>query len=101
MMNQMMLLLGILSGAGCAANVGTTLAVYVPKDAAATCTEHCSTIGLPLASVVIMANNVGCVCNAASAPVASGAAGGGMAALIMQENQRQSSQAQVPQSSPK
>ena len=99
-----MLLLG-LCGAGCAATVGTTGSVYVPKDAAATCSSHCNEIGLTLNSVVIMANNVGCVCSAAPPPTANGATAngataGGMAALMMAEEQRRqsSNQQQMQQS---
>ena len=104
-----MLLLG-LCGAGCAATVGTTGSVYVPKDAAATCSTHCNEIGLTLNSVVIMANNVGCVCSAAPPPTtsgatangatANGATAGGMAALMMAEEQRRqsSNQQQMQQS---
>jgi hypothetical protein len=65
--------------------------VSLPKDAAGTCASHCHEIGLALSSVVIMADNVGCVCSAASqsAPQsAPGAAAGGMAALMMAEQSR-------------
>ena len=71
------------------------LPFYVPKDARPTCESHCNEIGLSLNSVVIMANNVGCVCSPApGAPGAGGAvSGGGMAALLMEEQQRESSRA--------
>jgi hypothetical protein len=87
-MKTIALLIGIL-GSACAAAVGTEGGVYVPKDAASTCSTHCNEIGLALNSVVIMANNVGCVCSAApSAPGGGGVSGGGMAALLMAEQQR-------------
>ncbi len=66
----------------CAANVGVSGATFVPKDAAATCRGLCGEIGLPLDSVVIIAQNVGCVCAAAPRASAAAAAGGGMAAVI-------------------
>jgi len=79
-----------LSTLGCGqAAVGTAGGVTVPTDAAATCVQHCSEIGLSLDSVVIMANNVGCVCRASSSANASssvstgGQPAGGMAALIV------------------
>jgi hypothetical protein len=74
---------------GCAATVGTGGGVYVPKDAAASCASSCQEIGLGLDSVVIMANNVGCVCSAAPRTAENGAqAGGGMAALLMRQQQQ-------------
>ncbi|HMG20602.1 MAG TPA: hypothetical protein VK607_04765 [Kofleriaceae bacterium] len=87
-MKKIALLIGIL-GSGCAATVGTGGAFYVPKDAASTCSSHCSEIGLGLNSVVIMANNVGCVCSPAAGAPGGGVSGGGMAALLMAEEQRQ------------
>jgi hypothetical protein len=99
MTKTLVLLLG-LCGAGCAAMVGTSGPIYVPKDAATTCSTHCKDIGLALSSVVIMANTVGCVCSAASPASSSGASGGGMAALIMEEEQRkQDSSSSQPVSS--
>jgi len=93
MMKRIALLLGLYN-TGCAATVGTSASVYVPKDAAATCSAHCHEIGLALNSVVIMANNVGCVCSAApGAPAGGAVSGGGMAALLMAEQQRRSSAA--------
>ena len=86
-MKTMALLMAIF-GSACAATVGTGGAIYVPKDAAATCASHCQEIGLSLNSVVIMASNVGCVCSAAPNPPGGAASGGGMAALLMAEQQR-------------
>jgi hypothetical protein len=94
----------------CAANVGTSGAIYVPKDSAATCSGYCNEIGLQMSSVVIMANNVGCVCSPALPPpgtapgaettpaaqtpatAASTAAAAGMAALVVAEEQREAQQ---------
>lgn len=90
MMKRIAFLL-VLCSAGCAATVGTSGSIYVPKDAAATCSAHCHEIGLALNSVVIMANNVGCVCSAASPATADAATGGGIAAFIMDEEQRRQS----------
>jgi hypothetical protein len=77
--------------AGCSATVGVS-GVSVPKDSAATCSGLCDSIGLTLESVVVMANNVGCVCRAtpAAAPTAATAAtSGGMAAILVQQQQQQ------------
>jgi hypothetical protein len=80
--------------AGCKANVGVS-GVKLPEDSANTCAGLCSSIGLALDSVVVMANNVGCVCRAApAAPPAPGAsaassAGGGMAAILIQQQAAQ------------
>ena len=71
--------------------------VEVPKDATPQCAGLCSQIGLPLDSVVIMANNVGCVCRAAvpaappaaTTPGASASAGGMAAIMIAEEAARQ------------
>ncbi len=84
----------------CNAPVGTGGMVQVPKDGAAICAEHCATMGLTLDAVVVMASNVGCVCRAAKSPAVgasngsdhAGAAAGGMAALVAEEQQRQASQ---------
>jgi hypothetical protein len=79
----------------CQASVGTGGFTSVPKDAAATCGEHCAEIGMALDSVVIMANNVGCVCRSSRSPAAQGAAGpaaGGMAAIVVEEEARQQQQ---------
>jgi len=83
----------------CTAPVGSTMAV--PHDSAATCASYCQAIGLPLQSVVIMASNVGCVCNAqpnAQGNAASSSAGG-VAAMIQQEAARRAAAAQQQQQS--
>ena len=79
-------MLAMLLGA-CTAPVGSTM--VVPHDSAATCAGYCQSIGLPLQSVVIMASNVGCVCNAQpTVPTANASAAGGLAALMQQEEAR-------------
>jgi hypothetical protein len=56
------------------------------RDAATTCKAQCESIGMALGSVVIIANNVGCVCSAKGAPAAPAAgAAGGMAVLMLNE----------------
>ena len=82
---------------GCVAPVGSR--VQVPEDAATTCSQQCSNIGLTMTAVAIMANNVGCVCQPRSSSPAtttatqSAAAGGGMATLMIQEQAQQQNQA--------
>ena len=63
----------------------------IPKDSATQCKNLCSSIGFALDAVVVMADNVGCVCRAAApdgaatstAPGTS--ATGGMAAIMLQQ----------------
>ncbi len=86
-MRRAAVLLAVMLSA-CAANVGVSGPTFVPKDAAATCHNLCADIGLPLDSVVIIAQNVGCVC-AAAPRASSAAAGGGMAAVIELERAAQ------------
>jgi hypothetical protein len=84
-------------GSGCAATVGTTSNVYVPPTAAGTCQAQCQGIGLDLGAVVVMANNVGCVCQprgTSTAKASSAAVAGGMAAIMQAEQQSQQQAAQ-------
>ncbi len=96
----------LVGSSGCnKATVGLHENTSIPSDAAGTCANHCESIGLQLTSVVIMADNVGCVCGAAAdqppgppgtSPAPSGlgppagpsGAAAGMAALIMEEERR-------------
>ena len=85
-MKTLLVVLVTFAFSACAATVGSL--ATVPKDSPATCTKFCSEMGLTLSSVVIMANNVGCVCNAASTGTADAqgaAVAGGAAAVLMQE----------------
>lgn len=75
----------------CTARVGAE-GVTVPRDSAAICANHCSSIGMRLSAVAIMANNVGCVCqhrsHAASDSTSvanSSTAAAGMSTIMMQE----------------
>ena len=72
--------------------------VDVSSDSTQQCVSLCNQIGLPLDSVVIMANNLGCVCRAATpaaapaqppaaAPPGASASAGGMAAIMIAEEQ--------------
>lgn len=86
----------LVTATGCMAQVGSNLTV--PADAGQTCKDHCSSIGMTLSAVAIMANNVGCICepvgkeNAAVAREASSVAGG-MTVVLMEEAARQQQQA--------
>ncbi|HEY5949731.1 MAG TPA: hypothetical protein VIV40_29755 [Kofleriaceae bacterium] len=78
--------------------------VEVPRDATPQCGSLCAGIGLPLDSVVIMANNVGCVCRASAppattAPAASASAGGMAAIMIADEAARQQAARNAAQAS--
>jgi hypothetical protein len=83
----------------CVAGVGSPMA-SIPFDAAGRCAEYCSKMGFGLGAVVVMANNVGCVCTPVShggtaslAAVEGGAAGAGVVTLLAQEQQRQAAAA--------
>ncbi|HEY5957966.1 MAG TPA: hypothetical protein VIV60_15490 [Polyangiaceae bacterium] len=89
MMKNGVAFLFLLCTMGCNAAVGVSGGVQVPHDAAATCAGHCSTLGLQLSAVAIMANNVGCVCQPRSqvGTVSDFTAGtsAGMATIAMQQ----------------
>lgn len=73
--------------------------VEVPRDAGQQCASLCGQVGMHLQSLVIMANNVGCVCGSTvetDRPSAGGAAAGGMAAIMLQEAAAQQQQATQP-----
>jgi hypothetical protein len=83
----------------CVAGVGSPMA-SVPFDAAGRCADYCGKMGMNLGAVVVMANNVGCVCTpmghgstASLASVEGGAAGAGLVTLLAQEQQRQAAAA--------
>jgi hypothetical protein len=95
-------MLSLVFALGCQAPVGVRNA-SVPRDAAPQCNSICGEMGLALDSVVVMADNVGCVCRppqaaqpapgspaptAPAAPTAqsgsSGAAAGLVAIMIQQ-----------------
>jgi hypothetical protein len=79
----------------CAASVGVSGATHVAKDSASTCSGLCSDLGMALSAVVVMANNVGCVCtskHAASLDDKAASASGGMAAIAIQEEEQRRQQ---------
>lgn len=86
-------LVAFTSFAGCSkATVGVNSATLLEPNSAGICAGHCQTLGLSLSAVVVMANNVGCVCAAQGAPPSaapssaqSSSSAGGMAAILMQE----------------
>jgi hypothetical protein len=103
--------LAVLPLTGCVATVGVSQ-VSIPANSAQICDRHCQTIGMRLSAVAIMAENVGCVCQAAAAPTASaeaagafGTPAGGMttiaaqqaAALAMQQQRQRQQQQQQQQ----
>lgn len=86
----------LLFGNGCVARVGSDLSV--PPDAAGTCAAQCSSIGLQMTAVAIMANNVGCVCQPPArmgAGPQAGATGAtaGMATIMLEQEEQQRRQA--------
>lgn len=62
---RLAILIAALSLIGCQATVGVNNAT-IPKNAARICAGHCRSIGMTLSAVAIMAENVGCVCQAGS-----------------------------------
>lgn len=80
---------------GCPAVVGTSGLTTVPPDAGQTCQTHCDTIGMDLAAVAVMANNVGCVCQPKNTQAdASSAVAAGMVTIMIQRQQEQQQQQQ-------
>jgi hypothetical protein len=83
----------ILALVACKPDVVTTQNLTLPADSASTCLAQCRSIGLDLSSVVIIAQNIGCVCSPAPAPGApppatqtsSAAAAAGMTAILIQQ----------------
>lgn len=90
-MQKVLALVAVILMSACNAAVGVSGGVQVPRDAATTCAEHCSSLGLQLSAVAIMANNVGCVCQprnatqVASASDYSAGTSAGMATIAMQQ----------------
>jgi hypothetical protein len=70
----------------------------VPFDAPQKCSEYCTKMGMGLGAVVVMANQVGCVCTpsgrASSAELTGGATAGGMTAILIQQQQQAQAAAQ-------
>jgi hypothetical protein len=89
----------ILFTPACIATVGHAGAVSVPKDSSQICASSCTDLGMTLSSVVIMANNVGCVCapKATASTDPGAAASAGMATLFLQQQQQQQMQQQAQQ----
>ncbi len=86
----------LFSATGCFARVGSDISV--PPDAAGTCAAQCSSIGLQMTAVAIMANNVGCVCQPPSRMGGQSQAGGtgataGMATIMLEQEDQQRRQA--------
>ena len=86
--------------AACPGSATVGANVTVPKDSQTTCSQHCETIGMALDAVVVMADNVGCVCRAkptgapAGEPAGPASAAGGMAAVMIQQQQARQRQQQ-------
>ena len=90
--------------AGCAAQP-VSLFTTIPKDTANECIRICDSIGLHMTSVVVVASQVGCVCEptpgAGSKPgQASATSAGAVIALEAQRQQEQARQQQIHSASP-
>jgi hypothetical protein len=83
--------------AGRVAPVGVSGAFSIPNDAGNICSQQCRRIGMNLSAVAIMANNIGCVCQAsASTPPAASLGASSAAGMVTIEmlNQHQQQQSQ-------
>lgn len=91
---RFLMLLGLLC-TGCQAAVGTGTAT-IPDDAVRTCRIQCTELRMELGAMVTMASNVGCVCQVKSAASADGrpsaAVVGGMAAVLLQDASRRTTE---------
>ena len=100
-MKHLMIVLLAMTTAACTAHVGAH-SKTIPSDAAGICEQQCQQIGLHMSAVAIMADTIGCVCQAA-APVATadnaGATAAGMATIMFQQ-QAARQQQQAAQSQP-
>ena len=65
----------------------------IPRDNVTQCVSLCQSAGLQLQSLVIVANQTGCVCSPGSAQASAGgaaaASGGAVAVIIAQQQQQQ------------
>jgi hypothetical protein len=87
--------------AGCVAPVGVSGALSIPHDARNVCSQQCGTIGMNLSAVVIMASNIGCVCQPAAGEQPGATTGAssaaGMATISLLEEQEQEREQQEEQ----
>lgn len=84
------LLLACLLPAACTAPVGVT-GLEIPADGLAQCESQCGTMGMRAGAVVAMAGRIGCVCEtketSANPDRHTASLAGGMAAIVIQEDQ--------------
>ena len=85
MIQRIVVALLLVSGFACTTKraVGPTLSV--PKDTPEVCTQHCDSMGMRLAAVVLIANSEGCVCeprDASPATPRAGAAAAGITPIL-------------------
>jgi len=85
------LLLSILSGCGAqqASNRDT-----LPVENVTQCRTLCNSAGMSLESIVVVANQTGCVCGASSEGGAAAASGGAVAVMLAEQAQQQQQQRQ-------
>jgi hypothetical protein len=89
-------LLPLLTIGACAASIGSETRTIRPESAQV-CAEQCTEIGLKLTAVAIMADHIGCVCQAEKAPVpvtVDAVPAAGMATIEMIRQRRQAQQTQ-------
>jgi len=99
-MKQAFIALSLLILSSCYATVGSKRAVA--SGSPNTCNNFCRDMGLDLSAVVVMADNVGCVCNvrtAAPSPTANAvaAAQAGMATIVQQQQEEEETRQRTQQ----
>ncbi len=87
-------LLAVLSG--CAASQASNKD-SLPEKNVAQCKSLCASAGMPLESIVIVANQTGCVCGASPDGGSAAATGGAVAVLLAEQQRRQQQQQQQQQ----
>ena len=78
---------------GCAATEASNRDT-LPAANVIPCRSLCDSTGIPLQSIVIVANQTGCVCGNASAGGSAAATGGAAAVMLAQQQEQQQQQQQ-------
>ena len=78
----------VLSFAGCGANAASRRDT-LPASNVTQCRSLCGSAGMQLQSLVIVANQTGCVCGPGTAGTSAAATGGAVAVLLAQQRQQQ------------
>ena len=88
----LLLVIGIATTSSCAANQAS-VSDTLPEENLDQCQSLCSSVGLRLTSVVIVANQTGCVCEVAEPGPTSAAVGGAVTVMLQQRRSQAQQQA--------